>query len=649
MAGIERVTKRSPNACVRCRRQKIKCSGSQPCNGCSKRNLSCIFDDPDQKILVRRGYILELQHKIALIEQNRNHDIQALDTKDCEEAPALSRAHLPDGHDDSQELTEACLINPLSAGPPAFMSTANGRLVYLGTSSNWSFTRRVLSMAHEHIYQEALPTETLLFDGTTYEIGWDGQRTTTNQDVPVIPTHDHTLYLINAVKFRCGQLYHLYNESDFMESLRQFYLEDGQTMTNGLWYIHFLLILAFGKGFVQPKIQGKKPPGIGYFVKALQLLPEPNALCRDPMVSTEILCCIALYYQCLDCRSSAHNYIGQAMRMAMAQGMHTRMPVEYLGEHVVERCRKIWWTVYILDREMTSLMGLPQSFCDRYVQAPLPTSSDSAGKPTSFGMHIKLSQIIADINTTVYAIDGRINRTFLLSTKTALAHIAGLADELRESFPLHLDRTISGVSRTSAYLNLLYHQNVRNLMQMCLESAQHILNILNSLQAEGLLETFIPFDLESISVSTVILLMGLAVDPRFPESNSIWLERAYAIFDEMVRDGNQVANLRRSELQQLDETLRCISQVQSQPLPAPAFLQQNGVFQHDHSPDAASLEASMTEPLHCNSPLRPDSLLDGECDFGASLTSAGIMAMADSIESYETEWVSNAMSEHSIW
>src|ERR1700744_5310698 len=88
------------------------------------------------------------------------------------------------------------------------------------------------------------------------------------------------------------------------------------------------------------------------------------------------------------------------MRMAMAQGMHTRMPVEYLGEHVVERCRKIWWTVYILDREMTSLMGLPQSFCDRYVQAPLPTSSDSAGKPTSFGMHIKLSQIIADINTS---------------------------------------------------------------------------------------------------------------------------------------------------------------------------------------------------------------------------------------------------------
>jgi hypothetical protein len=90
-------------------------------------------------------------------------------------------------------------------------------------------------------------------------------------------------------------------------------------------------------------------------------------------------------------------------------------------------------------------------------------------------MHIKLSQIIAEVNSSkthrsllllvssnslieVYAIDGRINRTFLLSTKAALANIASLADELREAVPLHLDREVSGVSRTSASLHLLYHQ-----------------------------------------------------------------------------------------------------------------------------------------------------------------------------------------------
>lgn len=40
--------------CVRCRRQKIKCSGTQPCYSCSNRNFSCIFDDMSQKVLVTR-------------------------------------------------------------------------------------------------------------------------------------------------------------------------------------------------------------------------------------------------------------------------------------------------------------------------------------------------------------------------------------------------------------------------------------------------------------------------------------------------------------------------------------------------------------------------------------------------------------------
>lgn len=88
------------------------------------------------------------------------------------------------------------------------------------------------------------------------------------------------------------------------------------------------------------------------------------------------------------------------MRMAMAEGMHTQMPTEYLGEHVVQRCCKIWWTVYILDREMTSLMGLPQSINDDHVNTQLPTYSGSVQRTAAIGMQIKISRIIADINSS---------------------------------------------------------------------------------------------------------------------------------------------------------------------------------------------------------------------------------------------------------
>lgn len=90
------------------------------------------------------------------------------------------------------------------------------------------------------------------------------------------------------------------------------------------------------------------------------------------------------------------------MRMAMAEGMHTQMPIEYLGEDMVQRCRKIWWTVYILDREMTSLMGLPQTLNDDHIDTHLPTFPHSIQRTAAIGMHIKLSRIIAEINSSKY-------------------------------------------------------------------------------------------------------------------------------------------------------------------------------------------------------------------------------------------------------
>ena len=92
------------------------------------------------------------------------------------------------------------------------------------------------------------------------------------------------------------------------------------------------------------------------------------------------------------------------MRMAMAEGMHTQMPIEYLGENMVQRCRKIWWTVYILDREMTSLMGLPQTLNDEQINTLLPEFTGSIQRTSAIGMHIRLSRIIAEINGCKYRI-----------------------------------------------------------------------------------------------------------------------------------------------------------------------------------------------------------------------------------------------------
>lgn len=175
------------------------------------------------------------------------------------------------------------------------------------------------------------------------------------------------------------------------------------------------------------------------------------------------------------------------------------------------------------------------------------------------------------------------------------------------------------------------------------------MNLLERRNVNLNIETFLPFDLESVFVSTVILLMGPAIDSRLLESHPTWLEKAYAVFDEMIGDGNQVAAFRRAELQQLDETLLgCISGGQSGPLTAPDFYQQSAILAHPSSP-STTISGSISHPVRYDALLKPGHELDAECDFGSMLTSAEIMAVADSIETFDTEWVSNAMVEHSIW
>ncbi|KAL2856630.1 fungal-specific transcription factor domain-containing protein [Aspergillus pseudoustus] len=657
------IRKRSTNACQRCRKQKIKCSGFQPCNTCHKRKLTCVFDDRDQKVLVTRGFIEDLQRKVALLERGEE-DLSSPQSYLEQERPR------PDDGGDNLHMIESRLgsnlegsdlTNPLSTGPSTFSTAVTGRTFYLGTSSNWSFARRILSMTHEHLYHAPLPTDSLLFEGSTYDFGWDGSRTSVYQESPIVPTLDYSIYLINAVKFHAGQLFHLFDEGTFMGGLYAFYDDpQGHVDPPSLWYIHYLVIIALGKALVSHKNQSTRPPGCEFFTKALQLLPDSTHLGREPVIGAEILCCLALYLQSLDYRNSAHNYIGQAVRIALAQGMHTDMPAQQLGEAVVQRCRKIWWTIYILDRQMTSLMGLPQSIHDSQIHHQLPLFPGSPQKVVALSMQIRMCQIIAEINSTVYAPDGRLNRKFLLRTKAALASTTDLANDLQGSFDLQLDKsTISGVSRLSAHLHLLYHQcivlatrplllcflkmrfqsadvcletlkssaNVLRLLQVCVDSAQQQLNILGCLYEQSLLDSFLPFDLESTFVSSVVLLMAPAIDFNLLDNQVPWLQKSCVILDDMITRGNLIARFRKAELEQLDGLL-------SQLVPG----RQPQIVDSTRKTEILGFASSPLPPPYPDLP----GLSDG-------LTTEDIMAVAESIDTGDVDWVAHTITENEIW
>lgn len=167
---------------------------------------------------------------------------------------------------------------------------------------------------HESVLHTPLPSNSALYDSTAYDLGWNGFRDLSEVDSTILPSYDHALFLINAVKFHCGRILHLFDEEVLMQQLREFNQDaTNSSKTEKLWYVHYLLLLAFGKAFVVQNNRSKTPASADFFTQAMKLLPHTTLLHAQPIQSIEVLCCAALYYQCLDFRGPAYNLVSHSL------------------------------------------------------------------------------------------------------------------------------------------------------------------------------------------------------------------------------------------------------------------------------------------------------------------------------------------------
>ena len=76
--------------------------------------------------------------------------------------------------------------------------------------------------------------------------------------------------------------------------------------------------------------------------------------------------------------------------------MHTELPSQVFRPTQIDRARHIWWTVYMLDRELSSLMGLPIQLADENISACLPSQPENE-QDSALRLHIKLCRIMAKV------------------------------------------------------------------------------------------------------------------------------------------------------------------------------------------------------------------------------------------------------------
>lgn len=89
--------------------------------------------------------------------------------------------------------------------------------------------------------------------------------------------------------------------------------------------------------------------------------------------------------------------IGQAQRLALSIGLHREIPDGIVSPSEREHRRRLWWTVYILDRKLSVNMGCPLSVNDKDVDVALPKAVSNDLPSLSLNLHAKVAAVMGRV------------------------------------------------------------------------------------------------------------------------------------------------------------------------------------------------------------------------------------------------------------
>ncbi|QQK40055.1 Zn(II)2Cys6 transcription factor [Penicillium digitatum] len=321
----------------------------------------------------------------------------------------------------------------------------------------------------------------------------------------------------------------------------------------------------------------------------MSLIPDHASLWKDSLPAIEVLAIAALYLYSIDQRESAYIYLGQAIRIAQFEGLHTQLPEEQLGLEVVTRCRNLWWTLYIMDRHFSYSVGLPMTTTDSDISASINPPDTCLTEDVAFTLQAKLSRLMSFILTSVYKSERTTLGVFLDTTRSILETLAGCAQEVERLIHLQFRNSMDTMPNSTQHITLLYHQCVivatrplllsalmerlekldsegedwrgflvltKTLISTGIKSAAKTLQILSG--DDGHVEVFLPYNLEFAYAAAIHLVMATALFPEV-ETGQCCIQQSYSILDRMITNGNRIAQARRDELLYLENLFQELS------------------------------------------------------------------------------------------
>ncbi|CAK7199839.1 Transcriptional activator [Sporothrix eucalyptigena] len=490
-----------PRACRECKKQKIFCSKHMPkCERCQAKGLDCDYAGP-KKIRVNEDKLRYLKAKLQRYEDiYQNLPPEVLDTLPDHLSPLTS---MPDDQDDDNDDEE----DNVGEGPSHVQegdTDADDSLT--DQFKQMSIYLRASRGSADHFFQVATKLSglrTVECDGDTtshgddtavpvfYDPGMLPPRTLAKelaqQVVELLPPVDIARQYFHAQHMYIGTIFAFSDPATFDRQLRAAYdgLPNGTLVGDSeacLTYAKILMILALGRLYSVNRTTGgidnrndgagvddaDQPPGFGYFAHALALLPDVHE--PGSILGVETLAYVGYFLQNINRRDAAYLYIGLALRMAVNLGLHQESSSSpKLSEADREHRRRVFWSIYSLDRILSLKSGHPVAILDEDIGVNMPRRlpGESADSPVMvLHCYTELSRILGDITALIYRRTATTTSSSFSTPQkgsliTTVHTILQSLNQWEEALPRHLrldpDRGTK-LSRESISMYLHYYQ-----------------------------------------------------------------------------------------------------------------------------------------------------------------------------------------------
>ncbi|TEA19531.1 putative transcriptional regulatory protein [Colletotrichum sidae] len=485
-----------------CNVRRIKCSGEKPCRQCRSSSRDCVYPTVIEKVAVARNELEDLRRRCEAAErvlqikvpdaaERRQLLQQELDNTTSSRAGSSSSFTPPQQHQQpvpqpQPQPQHAQSWRPDPSGSDAEASPANdGRMLsdpdgnarFLGETSGATFLdclkefmSTVFPLAYNRPWLSPTPN-----NGSTFLASLGRYQTydsrpvyeDTNVDPLVLPSRRDMSVMLNDLRFfiqdgsgtfPCGGIYWWGdlgsvpvdpNPGSFPAGASR---QDVLDKYRHLAFYHTAFAVACQANTTAARMPDPADLSQVYFARARRLLGNPLDITSWTISDVAVLALMGFYLIEMNRRDAAYMYVSNAMHIAMMHGAHRGW--------LDERGKRVFWTLYILDRWLSCLMGRPPTISEDAVRLPLPCDAPSLPPAAGLRAHVELARISGHIVCNTYRV-----APYDHHPAGAARHVERALQMLEtwlSSLPPTLQLTVNGASTDPACC--LLHMNYNQLL-----------------------------------------------------------------------------------------------------------------------------------------------------------------------------------------